>query len=91
MEFLHQYNGFDEAILQRQYKYFKQKPGKSVVETRVKLMTLMPSHVQSNSNHEQGDWDALNAPDDISTERYLDELLAKALHPITTENYLQIW
>lgn len=48
MEFLHQYNEFDEAILQRRYNYFKGKPGKSVIETRVKLMTLMPSRVQVN-------------------------------------------
>ncbi|THX80056.1 hypothetical protein D6D04_04791 [Aureobasidium pullulans] len=74
MEFLHQYNEFDEAILKRQYNYFKGKPGKSVIETRVKLMTLMPSRVQVNSNHEQGNWDSLKAPDDISTGRYLEKI-----------------
>ncbi|CAC9892879.1 unnamed protein product [Aureobasidium pullulans] len=90
MEFLHQYNEFDEAILQRQYNYFKGKPGKSVIETRVKLMTLMPSRVQVNSNHEQGNWDSLKAPDDISTGRYLEKYLTKALHPISTDAHFQI-
>ncbi|THZ88456.1 hypothetical protein D6C84_00953 [Aureobasidium pullulans] len=90
MEFLHQYNEFDEAILQRQYNYFKGKPGKSVIETRVKLMTLMPSRVQVNSNHEQGNWDSLKAPDDISTGRYLEKYLTKALHPISTDVHFQI-
>ncbi|CAD0043364.1 unnamed protein product [Aureobasidium pullulans] len=81
MEFLHQYNEFDEAILQRQYNYFKGKPGKSVIETRVKLMTLMPSRVQ----------DSLKAPDDISTGRYLEKYLTEALHPISTDAHFQIW
>ncbi|THX93368.1 hypothetical protein D6D03_10096 [Aureobasidium pullulans] len=90
MEFLHQYNGFDEAILQRQYNYFKGKPGKSVIETRVKLMTLMPSRVQVNSNHEHGNWDSLKAPDDISTGRYVENYLTKALHPISTDAHFQI-
>ncbi|THY82974.1 hypothetical protein D6C92_09831 [Aureobasidium pullulans] len=76
MEFLHQYNGFDEASLQRQYNYFKGKPG---------------NRVQVNSNHEQGNWDSLKAPDDISTGRYLEKYLTKALHPISTDVHFQIW
>lgn len=91
MEYLHQSKGFDEAVLRRQYGYFKGQPAKSFVETRVKLMTLEPGAVPPITSNEQGSWDTLNAPDDIATERYLAEYLEPALRSRSLDSCLQIW
>jgi hypothetical protein len=89
MEYLHQSNGFNETVLQRQYGYFKCLPAKSFVEIRVRLMTLEPGASAPKSSHGQGSWDSLSAPDDISTERYLDEYLRISLR--SGIPCLQIW
>ncbi|KAG9514315.1 hypothetical protein KCV07_g8217, partial [Aureobasidium melanogenum] len=91
MEYLHEANGFNETILQRQYEYFKDKPGRTLIGTRVKLMTLKPGAVTPDSNHEQGNWDPLNAPDDISTEKYLNYHLGEKLGSQPVGDSLQIW
>ncbi|KAG9552741.1 hypothetical protein KCU71_g15125, partial [Aureobasidium melanogenum] len=90
MEYLHEANGFNETILQRQYEYFKDKPGRTLIGTRVKLMTLKPGAVTPDSNHEQGNWDPLNAPDDISTEKYLNFHLGEKLRSPPVGDSLQI-
>ncbi|KAG9652073.1 hypothetical protein KCU95_g5573, partial [Aureobasidium melanogenum] len=90
MEYLHEANGFNETILHRQYGYFKDKPGKPLIETRVKLMTLREGAVPPKLSHEQGNWDSLNAPDDISTEKYLNLYLEKTLFSAPLGEFLQI-
>ena len=91
MEYLQQSKGFDEAVLRRQYGYFRDKPAKTFVETRVKLMTLRPDAVSPPQSDKQGSWDALNAPDDNTTDRYLTEHLEAALRSRSLHPCLQIW
>lgn len=91
MEYLQEANGFNQVILRRQYGYFKDKPGKDLVETRVKLMTLKPDADTLKSSHEQDSWDSLNAPDDISTEKYLGYYLGDTLRSAPLDEFLQIW
>ncbi|KAG9529366.1 hypothetical protein KCU93_g3504, partial [Aureobasidium melanogenum] len=90
MESLHAANGFKKTILQRQYRYFKDRPGETLIGTRVKLMTLKPDDFASKSNHEQGDWDSLDAPDDISTENYLKYHVEEKLRSPPVGDSLQI-
>lgn len=91
MEYLHGANGFNETILQRQYGYFKDRSGKALIETRVKLMTLKEGAVPSKLSHEQGNWDSLNAPDDISAEKYLQDYLGKTLRSKCVDPSLRLW
>jgi hypothetical protein len=91
MEYLRQSKGFDETVLRRQYRYFKDKPAKIFVEPRVKLMTLESGTILSESGHGQGSWDLLKAPDDISIARYFDECLEIALRSEPLDPCLQIW
>jgi hypothetical protein len=79
MDRLHQSHSFDQGILRRRYGYFKSRSAIDFVETRVKLMTLEPEAISSTPIHEQGDSDPISAPNDVSTERYLDEHLALLL------------
>jgi short-subunit dehydrogenase len=91
MEYLHQSNGFDETILRRHYGYFKNKLAKDLAETRVKIMTLKPGSILSTSSHEQGAWDSIKAPDDVSTAKYLNEYLKKEPRVESQDTSLQIW
>lgn len=92
MEYLHQSKGFDEAVLRRQYGYFRDQPAKTFVETRVKLMTLLPGAVLPSPSDKQGSWDTFSTPnDDIATERYLIEYLEPALRSRSLGSCLQIW
>lgn len=91
MEYFHQSKGFDEAVLQRQYGYFKEKPAKDFVEARVKLMTLEARTDPPQPDHQQGSWDILKALDDVSTEKYLDDCLEIALRSEPLDPCLQIW
>lgn len=91
MEYLHQSKGFDEAVLKRQYGYFKDRSAKTFVGTRVTLMTLEAGADSPTADHEQGSWDLLKAPDDASTEKYLDECLEIALRSEPLDPCLQIW
>ena len=91
MEFLYEANGFKATVLQRQYGYFKNRPGETLIGTRVKLMTLKPGDSVSKSNHGQNDWDSLDAPDDISTEKYLKYHLEEKLRSPPVGDSLQIW
>jgi len=91
MEYLHQSKGFDEAVLRRQYGYFRDQPAKSFVETRVKLMKLEPGASLPSPSNKQGSWDIFSTPDDIATERYLTEYLEPALRSRSLDPCLQIW
>jgi hypothetical protein len=91
MEHLHQSNGFEESILRRHYGYFRHKLAKDFVETRVKLMTLGPGSISPTLSHEQGVWDSISAPDDVTTEDYLDEYLEEALRLEPLDTSLQLW
>lgn len=91
MEYLQEASGFNQIILRRQYGYFKDKPGKDLVETRVKLMTLKPDANISKLSQEQSSWDSLNAPDDISTEKYLQYHLGDTLRSAPVGECLRIW
>ncbi|KAH0290029.1 hypothetical protein KCU62_g3934, partial [Aureobasidium sp. EXF-3399] len=90
MEYLHQSKGFDEAVLRRQYGYFRDQPAKTFVETRVKLMTLQPGAVLPSPSDKQGSWDTFSTPNGIATERYLTEYLEPALRSRSLESCLQI-
>ncbi|KAH0343729.1 hypothetical protein KCU83_g8666, partial [Aureobasidium melanogenum] len=90
MESLYEANGFKPTVLQRQYEYFRERPGETLIGSRVKLMTLIPDDFASKSNHEQGDWDSLDAPDDISTEKYLKHHLEEKLRSLPVGDSLQI-
>ncbi|KAG9587880.1 hypothetical protein KCU77_g9802, partial [Aureobasidium melanogenum] len=79
MDSLYEANGFKTTVLHRQYGYFKHRPGETLIGTRVKFMTLKPGDFASKLNHEQNDWDSLDPPDDISTEKYLKYHLEEKL------------
>ncbi|KEQ62349.1 uncharacterized protein M437DRAFT_49158 [Aureobasidium melanogenum CBS 110374] len=90
MEHLYEAHGFKTTVLHRQYGYFKHRPGETLIGTRVKLMTLKPGDFASKSNHEQGGWDSLDTPDDISTEKYLKYHLEEKLRSSPAGDSLQI-
>jgi len=92
MEYLHQSKGFDEAVLRRQYGYFRDQPAKIFVEARVKLMTLESGAALPSPSNKQGSWDTFSTPNDITTERYFTEYLEPVLRSRSLDHpCLQIW
>lgn len=87
----------DKAVLDRHYEYFKDKPGKDLIESIARFHVLHPTDSAQTFFPRQGDWipstggHAFSARPGISVQSYL----AEALKEITKFPFrpcsLQIW
>lgn len=87
----------DKAILDRHYKYFKDKPGRDLIESIVKFQVLHPPDSVQALSPKQGDWipstdgHAFSARPGISVQTYLAETLKDITDISFRPRFLQIW
>jgi hypothetical protein len=87
----------DKAMLERHLVYFKDNPGKTMIESMVRFMIVLPPEGIQGLQSEKGDWLASTgsrqycARDGITVGSYLTEGLQEALGLPSGVKALQLW